>query len=197
MIFGYARVSTAQQNAGFDSQIRDLIAAGVEEKNIYKEKVSARSAQRVEFDSLMRGLREGDVLVCTKLDRLCRSTKQAMEILDVLDAKGVSLRVLNMELDTSTPTGRLIISVMSSIAEMEISALLERQREGIEACKARQGYHGRQPTARRKTDAVLAMVAAGVHKQQIADDLNIGIASVYRIINDNKERLPAKQNAKI
>lgn len=190
MDFGYARVSTAQQDAGYEAQIRDLRDSGVPVENIYQEKISARAADRPEFDALLRSLRSGDVLVVTKLDRLCRSVKDAMEILETLDDRGASLRILDMGLDTSNATGKLIISVMSSIAEFEANILRERQREGIDACKARKGYHGRQPTARRKTDAVMAMVAAGVNRQAIADQLGIGIASVYRIIKDNKERQP-------
>ena len=187
MIFGYARVSTVQQDAGYESQIRDLREAGVLEENIYQEKISARSAKRPEFDGLIRSMRDGDQLVVTKLDRLCRSVKDAMEILDVLKLKGASLKILNMGLDTSSATGQLVISVLASIAEFEANILRERQREGIDACKLRNGYHGRQPTARKKTDAVMAMVASGLNRQAIANQLEIGIASVYRIIRDNKE----------
>lgn len=186
MIFGYARVSTVNQDAGYEAQVRDLKAAGVAEHNIYQEKISARSNKRPEFDALLRSLRAGDKLVVTKLDRLCRSVKDAMEILEVLEHRGASLQILNMGLDTSTATGKLVVSVMASIAEFEANILRERQREGIEACKARKGYHGRQPTARAKSEAVLAMVDAGVKREAIAAQLDIGIASVYRIIKDRK-----------
>lgn len=187
MLLGYARVSTASQDAGYAAQLRDLKDAGVEEQSIYQEKISARAAKRSELEALLRNLRSGDQLVVCKLDRLCRSVKDAMEILEVVESRGASLRVLNMGLDTSTATGKLVISVMASIAEFESAILRERQREGVEACRARGGYTGRQPTARRKSKAVLAMVAAGVHKREIAAQLGIGVASVYRILSENKE----------
>lgn len=190
MLLGYARVSTISQDAGFAAQLRDLRAAGVADENIYREKISARAAQRPEFDALLRGLRKDDVLVVCKLDRLCRSVKDAMEILEAIEKRGASLRVLNMGLDTATATGRLVISVMASIAEFESAILRERQREGIQACKARKGYSGRQPTARKKSAAVLAMNAAGVRKDEIAEQLGIGVASVYRILADEKKRQP-------
>lgn len=190
MLLGYARVSTASQDAGYAAQLRDLKDAGVEEQSIYQEKISARAAKRPEFDALLRGLRKDDVLVVTKLDRLCRSVKDAMEILEVIESRGASLRVLNMGLDTSTATGKLVISVMASIAEFESAILRERQREGVEACRARGGYKGRQPSARRKSKAVLAMVLAGVNKNEIASQLGIGVASVYRILADEKKRQP-------
>jgi DNA invertase Pin-like site-specific DNA recombinase len=190
VLLGYARVSTMSQDAGFEAQLRDLRAAGIADENIYSEKISARAAQRPEFDALLRGLRKDDVLVVCKLDRLCRSVKDAMEILEAVEKRGASLRVLNMGLDTATATGRLVISVMASIAEFESAILKERQREGVEACKARHGYSGRQPTARKKSIAVMAMNAAGVHKTEIAEQLGIGIASVYRILADEKKRQP-------
>lgn len=188
MLLGYARVSTASQDAGYAAQLRDLKDAGVEEQSIYQEKISARAAKRPEFDALLRGLRKDDVLVVTKLDRLCRSVKDAMEILEAVEKRGASLRVLNMGLDTATATGRLVISVMASIAEFESAILRERQREGVEVCRARGGYTGRQPTARRKSKAVLAMAASGVPKREIAAQLGIGVASVYRILADEKPR---------
>jgi DNA invertase Pin-like site-specific DNA recombinase len=190
MLLGYARVSTISQDAGFEAQLRDLQAAGVADENIYREKISARAAHRPEFDALLRGLRKDDVLVVCKLDRLCRSVKDAMEILEAVEKRGASLRVLNMGLDTATATGRLVISVMASIAEFESAILRERQREGILACKARKGYSGRQPTARKKSAAVLAMNAAGVRKDEIAAQLGIGVASVYRILADERKCQP-------
>lgn len=194
MLLGYCRVSTAEgQDAGYAAQRRDLIQAGVSEDNIYQERVSAIAKDRPEFSSLMRSIRSGDVLVVSKLDRLCRSTRDAMTILDELEAKGASLRILNMSLDTATPQGRMMVGLISLIAEAELTTLAERRAEGIAARKQKLGaaaYPGRTPTVRRKKDAILALVQSGVHKAQIAKDLNISLGSVYRIIKEDKERQP-------
>jgi len=90
----------------------------------------------------------------TRLDRLARSIADLCKILAQLEAKGASLRVLNMNLDTATPTGKLILNVLGSIAQFERELMLERQREGIAKAKAEGKYKGRKPTARAKAEQV-------------------------------------------
>jgi DNA invertase Pin-like site-specific DNA recombinase len=178
MIVGYARTSTTDQQAGLSAQLRDLEAAGVE--RVSSEQTSA-VGQRPQLEEALRFLREGDVLVVTKLDRLARSMAHLVELVAILERRKVSLRVLALGFDTGTPTGRLMVNLLGSIAEFERSMMLERQREGIAKAKADGRYQGRKPTARARGAEVLMLRAQGVGATQIARSLGIGRASVYRI----------------
>ena len=111
MIVGYARTSTVDQTAGFEAQERDLKAAGVEK--VFAEQVSS-IAQRGQLEAALNYARDGDVLVVTRLDRLARSIRDLCGIVDRLTAKGVSLRILGMGLDTATANGRLMLNTSSA-----------------------------------------------------------------------------------
>lgn len=185
MLFGYARTSTARQVYSLEQQREDLFAAGVPEANIYAEQVSS-VAQREQLTRLLSVVRSGDVIIAKSLSRVARSVRHMGDLIDTLADKGVALRILDFDLDTSTAQGRLMLNVMMSVYQAEREWTLERQRVGIEKAKAEGKFRGGAPTARRKSKAVLAMVAAGVHKNDIAQQLGIGIASVYRIVADNK-----------
>jgi DNA invertase Pin-like site-specific DNA recombinase len=178
-LVGYARTSTLEQDAGFEAQLRDLEAAGCEK--IFQEQVSA-VGERAQLGAALGYLRESDTLVVTKLDRLARSTRHLGEIVDTLKARGAELRVLNLNIDTGTPTGKLILNLLGSVAEFERAMMLERQREGIAKAKAAGKYKGRTPTARAKSDQIVALKAKGVGATAIAKELGIGRASVYRVL---------------
>ena len=181
MLIGYARTSTLDQKAGIEAQVRDLQAAGCE--RLFQEQVSSVDvANREQLAIALDFIREGDALVVTKLDRLARSVAPLMTILDALNAKGASLRILNMGIDTSTPTGKLMLTVLSGVAEFERDIMLERQREGIAKAKAEGKYKGRKPTAQARAEDVMALKAQGVGASEIAKRLGIGRASVYRIL---------------
>lgn len=177
-VVGYARVSTNGQK--LDAQIDMLHGAGVEK--LFQEKASGVDANRQELARMLEYVRDGDVAVVTKIDRVARSTQHLLEIVDRLEKKGVGFRVLNINLDTSTPTGKLMLTMLGAIATFERELMLERQREGIQKAKERGAYKGRKPTARIKADVVLRMVAEGKKKVRIAEELGIGIASVHRIV---------------
>lgn len=179
MIVGYARTSTTEQVAGFEAQDRDLKTAGAE--RIYAEQVSSVGA-RPELEDALGFVRQGDVFVVTKLDRLARSVANLLEIVARLEAKGVALRILNLGLDTATPTGKLMLTVMGGVAEFERSMMLERQREGIAKAKAEGVYKGRKPTARAKVDEVRAMKDAGKSMREIAEALGISVGSVHGLL---------------
>ena len=153
MLVGYARTSTAGQIAGLEAQERELRAAGCDK--IFREQVSS-VAERQQLEAALDYVREGDSFTVTKLDRLARSVGDLLAIVSRLEAKGVSLRVLSMSgtqsLDTSTATGRLMLSVIGAVGQAEREAMLERQREGIAKAKREGRYKGRVPTARRKAD---------------------------------------------
>ncbi len=185
MLIGYARTSTLDQSAGLDAQHRDLTAAGVEK--LFSEQVSSVDvARRESLEAALDYLRDGDTLVVTKLDRLARSVAHLLQIVERIEAKGASLRILAMNLDTSTPTGKLMMTVMGGVAEFERAVMLERQREGIAKAKNEGKYKGRKPTARAKGDEIRAMRASGKTVPQIVEALAVSRASVYRALESGE-----------
>jgi DNA invertase Pin-like site-specific DNA recombinase len=130
----------------------------------------------------MAFMREGDVLIVTKLDRLARSVPDLCSIVTKLETNGITLRILAMNFDTSTPTGKLMLIIFGSIAQFEREIMLERHREGITKAKSQGKYTGRAPTARAKANEIKNMVAGGSTNQAMADHLKLGIASVYGIL---------------
>src|SRR3954454_2040672 len=185
-LVGYARTSTADQQAGLDVQVRDLQAAGCEE--IFAEQVSA-VGKRDRLTEALRFVRRSDTLIVTKPDRLARSTTDLLKIVEDLDRRGVGLIMLSMggqQIDTRSPTGKLMITMLAAIAEFERGLLLERQREGVAKAKADGKYKGRKPTARAKAAEVVRLDAEGLQRSEIARRLDIGVASVYRVLAEAK-----------
>ena len=180
MLIGYARTSTLEQEAGLEAQKRDLQALGCEK--IVAEQTGAIGPRKGLEDAL-EFAREGDTLVVTKLDRLARSVTHLGEIIEQLTAKGVGLRILAMGVDTGTPTGKLMLNVLASVAQFEREMMLERQHEGIARAKAEGKYKGRKPTARAKADEIRALDAQGLSMGKIAKRLGIGKGSVHRALN--------------
>lgn len=182
MLVGYARTSTLDQKASIEAQARDLNVAGCQK--LFSEQVSSVDVtNREQLAQALDFIREGDALVVTKLDRLARSVGHLLTIMDTIKAKGADLRILNMGIDTATPTGKLMLTVLGGIAEFEREIMLERQREGIAKAKADGKYKGRKPTARAKEEDVLRLKAEGIGATEIAKRLGIGRASVYRILD--------------
>lgn len=181
MLIGYARTSTLDQKAGLEAQTRDLNAVGCQ--RIFEEQVSSVDVvKRQALADAIAHARSGDTLIVTKLDRLARSVAHLVDVLGQLEAKGVALRILAMGIDTSTPTGKLMLTILGGVAEFEREIMLERQREGIAKAKAEGKYKGRAPTALAKSDEVLKLHGEGVGGTEIAKRLGIGRASVYRIL---------------
>lgn len=139
MRYGYARVSTLNQN--LDAQLEQLKAAGCD--RIREEKASGKDIDRPILRGLLdHVLTQGDTLVVCKLDRLARSTSDLLKLADELDKLGVGLEVLNINLDTKTPTGKLMLTMLGAIAQFERELMLERQAEGIAKAKAAGKYKG-------------------------------------------------------
>jgi DNA invertase Pin-like site-specific DNA recombinase len=182
-MIGYARTSTAHQGAGLAAQIAALKAEGCDK--VFSEEVSS-VAERGKLDRALDYVREGDVFVVTKLDRLARSVAHLVQITNALEAKGVALKILDMGIDTSSPIGRLFLNIIGSIAQFERENMLERQRIGIAAAKAKGLFKGRPPTAQRQAGQVRALAAEGLTRVEIARRLGIGEASVYRILAQAK-----------
>jgi DNA invertase Pin-like site-specific DNA recombinase len=187
MIVGYARTSSLAQVAGLEAQVRELSTAGCEK--IFSEQVSSM-AERQQLEAALDYVREGDQFVITKLDRLARSVSDLLAIVARLESKNVAFRVLsisgNQPLDTSTATGRLMLSVIGAVGQAEREAMLERQREGIAKAKREGRYKGRVPTARQQAAEIVRLKSEGVRSSEIASRLGIGRASVYRVLGEQK-----------
>lgn len=181
MLIGYARTSTEDQKAGLNGQIEELKALGCEE--VFIEQVSSVE-QRDQLDAAIRFARKGDVFVVTKLDRMARSVVHMWSIIEALEAKGVGVRIVNMGIDSTTPTGKLMLNVLGGVAQFEREMMLERQRIGIKAAQAEGKYQGRVPTARRQSADVMRLVSEGKSKPQIIKELKISRASLYRILQE-------------
>ena len=176
-MYGYARVSTLSQSN--DLQVARLRDAGCDV--VRQEAVSGRSrVGRSELETILEFVRPGDTLVVVKLDRLGRSTRDVLNLVHELGGKGAALRVLEPEMETSRPEGRIILTTLSMVAEMELTFIKERQRAGIEAAKAKGVYKGRKKSIDR--EAVQRLKADSVGATAIARRLGIGRASVYRVL---------------
>lgn len=183
MIIGYARTSTADQSAGLEAQQRDLEAAGAE--RIFAEQISS-VANRPALEQALGYIRDGDTMIVTKLDRLARSIRDLIEIVERIQSKGAKLRILGMDLDTSSATGKLMLGILGSVAEFEREIMLERQREGIAKAKAEGKYKGRAPTAQKKAESVLKLLNDGLTEIEVAEQLDISRSSVQRIKRQSK-----------
>ena len=141
MIIGYARVSTDDQS--LDSQTDALSAAGAEK--VFADKISGSRRTRPELDRMLEQLRDGDVVTVTKYDRLARSLKDLLEIVEVIRERGAGFRSLAEDIDTTTPAGRLVFHVFASIAQFERERISERTREGLASARKRGRIGGRPP----------------------------------------------------
>jgi DNA invertase Pin-like site-specific DNA recombinase len=189
MIVGYARTSTVEQIAGFEAQVKELTAAGC--AKLFQEQVSS-VGKRAQLEAALEFVREDDVLVVTKLDRLARSVADLMNTIAHLDRKKVGLRVLNLGMDTHTPTGKLMLTVLGGVAQFEREMMLERQREGIAKGKAAGKFKGRKPIAPDRQEEALRLATLGLTKASIAKKLRLGEATVYRILARKRAKKQSK-----
>jgi DNA invertase Pin-like site-specific DNA recombinase len=177
MFIGYARTSTVDQNYSLEDQLEKLEAADCD--RIYSEQVSAVESSRPEFEKALEVLREGDVLVVTKLDRLARSVLDLNKTMQTIEAKGAGLKILDLALDTTTATGRMMMNVIGSVGQFERELMLERQRIGIQKAKDAGRYKGRPPQQDLHSE-IKRMHSEGMKPSKIAEALGIGVATVYR-----------------
>lgn len=174
---GYARVSTIDQD--LDGQVVRLRSEGCEV--IRSEKVSGASRDgRRELESIIAFLRPGDELMVTRLDRLGRATRDVLNLVHECEERGAFVTVLDPHVSTRGDMGRVVITVLGMVAEMERRFIKERQREGIERAKAKGIYTGGK--ARLDHERILAMRAAGSSPTQIAVELGCSRMQVYRVI---------------
>ena len=187
MLIGYARTSTVEQVAGLEAQEVALGATGC--NKLFAEQASS-VAQRDQLDAALDWVREGDTLVVTRLDRLARSTADLLGIVAMLEGKRVALRILDFggsEVDTKSPTGRMLLTMFAAVAEFERAIMLERQRVGVARARAEGKYRGRAPTARRQIKRVAALHGEGLGASAIAAAVGISRASVYRLLAEARD----------
>jgi DNA invertase Pin-like site-specific DNA recombinase len=178
MIIGYGRTSTFDQAAGLAAQERDLVAAGA--TKMFTEQVSS-IAKRDRLAECLAFLREGDVLMVTKPDRLARSTAELLAIEVDLSKRGVGLVVLSMggeRLDTRNPTSKLMLTILAGVATWEREIMLERQREGIAKAKVEGKYKGRPASI---DAAEIRRLTPTMGPAAIAKQLGIARSTVYRL----------------
>lgn len=141
MILGYARISTDDQK--LDAQLDVLNGAGA--GRIFADRISGSKRQRPELDRMLEQLREGDVVMVTKYDRLARSLRDLLDIVQAIQGRGAGFRSLAEDIDTTTPAGRLVFHVFASIAQFERERISERTKEGLDAARKRGRVGGRPP----------------------------------------------------
>jgi DNA invertase Pin-like site-specific DNA recombinase len=179
MQYGYARVSTTDQDLSIQSNA--LKAAGCDV--IRSEKVTGTTREgRMELATLLDFIREGDVLVVTRIDRLARSVGDLQDIVRAIKAKGASLKATEQPIDTSTAAGKCFLDMLGVFAEFETNLRRERQMEGISKAKAAGIYKGRKPSI--DPQQVRVLRDQGVGATDIAKRLKIGRASVYRVLGE-------------
>jgi DNA invertase Pin-like site-specific DNA recombinase len=196
MLFGYARVSTEDQN--LELQIDALLKAGCE--RIFKEKVSGKNTDRPELQKLLGQVRAGDTIMVWKLDRLGRSLKDLINLVTTFEENQISFVSLNDNINTSSPSGRLIFNLFASFAEFERAIIKERTNAGLAAARAR-GRKGGRPAGLSKTAISKATLAKDLYDKkektvdEIAKLLSIGRGTVYNYINQVKTLQEKKSKA--
>jgi DNA invertase Pin-like site-specific DNA recombinase len=179
---GYARVSTGEQN--LQLQIDALRAAGCDK--IFRDKgVSGAVAERPGLSRALRGLKEGDVLVVWRLDRLGRSLRHLIELIHDLGSAGHGFRSLSETIDTGSASGRLFLHMMGALAEFERELIGERTKAGLQAARMRGKRLGRPPAMNeRKLALALSLKSEGVERKQIAAACGVSVATLYRALRE-------------
>jgi DNA invertase Pin-like site-specific DNA recombinase len=185
-LIGYARVSTADQN--LDAQFDELIKQGCNKKNIYQEKMSGAKSDRPELKKCLDYMREGDTLVITKLDRLARSLKDLIDIINRLESEGKNIQILDMGIDTATTQGRLVYQIFGAIAEFERALIKERTQAGLNAARARGHVGGRKVkmTPDKITAAKKLLEDKSISPSDVAKQLGISRATLYKHLPGGK-----------
>lgn len=183
MDFGYARVSTADQNP--DHQIDALLRVGVDDKNIHIDYASGAKASRPEFNILMKRMREGDMLKATRLDRISRSLLHLVTLGAELQERGIGLHIIEQGIDSSTPEGRAMFGMLGVMAEFQRELIHANTMDGLAAARARGRVGGRRP----KLTADQAALAQELYDkrektvQEIADLFGVPRTTVYGHLN--------------
>lgn len=169
MKYGYARVSTTGQD--LEAQIQALEHEGCDKDNIFSEKFTGTKKERPEFQKVLSLLKEGDTLVVTKLDRFARSAVDAIQIIRKLFEQGVKVHVLNMGLVENTPTGRLVLTIMSGFAEFERYMIVERTQEGKAIAKQNPDFREGRPKKFKRAQIETALKLLETHSYKQVEEM--------------------------
>lgn len=181
-LFGYARVSTSQQS--LELQVKALKAAGVSPSRIFSDKATGSNTDRPGLQTLQIKVEDGDVVLVTKLDRLGRDTADMIQIIKQLDEMGVHVRFLDDHITTEGTMGKMVVTILSAVATAERQRILERTNEGRTEARARGVKFGRKRSINRKQ--ILQLKANDLGATDIAKQMNIGRATVYKILKEEK-----------
>lgn len=186
MKIGYARVSTKDQNLSL--QLDALKKDGCDK--IYSEQESGSKTSRKELNLVLEVLREGDSLVVWKLDRLGRSVRSLVALIEDLEQRGVHFKSLTDNIDTSTPSGRFFFHVMASFAQMERELLIERTQAGLEMARKQGRIGGRKRVMTdSKINAAKRLLSNGIPPKDVAHDLGVSVPTLYRWIPASENHL--------
>ena len=182
-IYGYVRTSTADQLA--DLQYLAMADAGISANRIYADEgVSGTHASRPRLDALLDRLEDGDEVVAWKLDRMGRNTRNVLDLIETITAKGASFRSLTEGITTTGPMGRAMLTIMSALAQLERDTIVERTRAGLDAARAR-GKVGGRPSVidEKRLSRIKKLTASGDHtRAEIAEMVGISQATLYRVL---------------
>lgn len=189
-LFGYARVSTSQQS--LDIQVKALKDEGVRANRIFTDKISGCDLDREGLQMLRLKVEEGDVILVKKLDRLGRDTADMIQLVKEFDDMGVAIRFLDDGISTEGSMGKMVVTILSAVAQAERQRILERTNEGRLEAKARGIKFGRKPSVDK--EKVRALRGQGIGATDIARQLNIGRSTVYKILESNQSSHVSPQN---
>ena len=179
MKIGYVRVSTQEQNTIRQEVLMD--ALGVE--TIYIDRVSGKNTDRPELKKMMQFVRQGDTVIVESISRFARNTKDLLELVDQLSAKGVEFVSQKEAIDTSTPAGKFMLTVFAAVAELERDYLLQRQREGIAQAREQGKYRGRKPKELPNLEAVIGeWERGGISATAAMKKLGVSKSAFYRLL---------------
>lgn len=185
MLIGYIRVSTQDQNP--ERQIAMMQELGIEE--LYIDKASGKNTDRPELKKLLEFARKGDTVVVESISRFARNTRDLLDLIEVLNRKGVEFVSKKESIDTTTPTGKFMLTVFAAVAELEREYTLQRQKEGIALAKERGAYKGRKRIEPEKFDEVYSRWKAGeITSTQAMKRLNISRSTFYRRVKETDMR---------
>lgn len=179
-LFGYARVSTSQQS--LESQISTLKEEGVKLSRIFSDKITGSKLERSGLDLLRVKVEEGDIIIVTKLDRLGRDTADMIKLIKEFDEMGVAVKFLNDGISTEGAMGKMVVTILSAVAQAERERILERTNEGRLEAKAKGIKFGRKKSINRQK--LLELKRSGVGASDIAKVMNIGRSTVYKILKE-------------
>jgi DNA invertase Pin-like site-specific DNA recombinase len=177
-LFGYARVSTSQQS--LDVQVKALKAEGVNVNRIFTDKITGSHLNREGLRLLRLKVEEGDVILVKKLDRLGRDTADMIELIKAFDEMGVAIRFLDDGISTEGAMGKMVVTILSAVAQAERQRILERTNEGRLEAKVKGVKFGRKPSIDR--NRLKGLHEAGVGATDIAKQMKIGRSTVYKIL---------------